>query len=207
MKTVICTIRHGQTDYNVNMRYAGTTDILLNDIGISDTIVASQKLNDLNVKYDVVISSSLQRAIQTAKLLTKHSRIVQTPLCNERNYGRMQGRTAEEVRSIKPKIKYMEVGNDTHSLNPPGGESFQELRTRAESFYNFIFTNYWEQNILVVSHGVFLQQFHGVLEGKNWKDSLAIKVPYLNLTLFRLDATKLVEFVTFPLCSRDNHNW
>lgn len=48
-------------------------------------------------------------------------------------------------------------------------------------------------SILVVSHGVFLQQFHGVLRGKNCIESLADWVSNLEMTSFTFSGNRLLE--------------
>ena len=69
VETEIYTIRHGHTAFNEGKRYAGSIDVPLNDNGIKSTIAASEKL--AGYKFDVVITSTKKRAIQTAELLFK----------------------------------------------------------------------------------------------------------------------------------------
>jgi len=128
--TRITTIRHGQTAYNVERRYAGSIDVPLNEKGIEDAKNASIRL--LDYEFDVVVTSGLKRAIQTAELLVaeRNLPIVQNALCNERDYGKMQGLNYIEVEEINPRILYFKLNNDFHSLNPPGGEDFPTLRKR-----------------------------------------------------------------------------
>lgn len=204
--TIINTVRHAETDYNKDKRYAGTTDIPLNKAGIRDTLDASKKL--IGMKFDLVITSTLKRAIKTAQLLLNEN-IPTFPcqLCDERNYGKMQGLSEDEVKLIKPKIKYIEVGGNYHSLNPLKGEMFEELRERAQQFYRFIFREYQGLNILVVSHGVFLQQFHGLIQGKSWIESLAIYVPPAELTSFYFNGSRLHSVKRIKLVDRNQICW
>jgi 2,3-bisphosphoglycerate-dependent phosphoglycerate mutase len=190
---VIHTMRHGETEFNRQKKYAGSTDISLNNKGIRDTVEASQKIKEF--KFDVVITSALKRSEETARLLLgEDTPIVKCDLCNERNYGGMQGLTSAEVESIIPRIKYIRVGGDYHSLNPPGGESFQALRSRARRFHTFVFQHYRGLNILIVSHGVFLQQFHGILKGLTVTESLGSMVGNLEITSFYFDGkNRLLE--------------
>ena len=90
-----------------------------------------------------------------------------------------------DVEHIRPPIHFIKAGGDFHSLNPPEAETFEELRARSEAFYEYIITHFMGQNILVVSHGAFLQQFHGLLRGKDWIESLGTSVSNLELTTFR----------------------
>jgi broad specificity phosphatase PhoE len=81
--TRILTIRHGQTVYNLEKRYAGSIDIPLNEKGIEDAENAAIILKDYD--FDIVITSKLKRAIQTAELLVagRNIQVIQNKLCNE----------------------------------------------------------------------------------------------------------------------------
>jgi len=99
------------------------------------------------------------------------------------------------------------LGGVNHSFNPPQGETFEELRQRARQFYRFVFRGYQGLNVLVVSHGVFLQQFHGLIRGKSWIESLASYPPNLELTSFRLKASRLLGESSIKLSDRKEISW
>ncbi|MBN1163661.1 MAG: histidine phosphatase family protein [Candidatus Krumholzibacteriota bacterium] len=200
IKTVIHTIRHAETTYGEESRYAGTMDVPLNEKGRRDALAAVEKLPEKD--FDVVITSSKKRAIETASLLLKGNiPLIQTGLCDERNYGEMEGKTWDEVKTMDPPILFIPVGNDTHSVNPPRGEPFEDLRERAKKFRQFIFDNHEGSNILVVSHGVFLQQFHGLLRGLSCIESLAAGVRKLEYNSFYFQDRKLVKETSRQLSS------
>jgi len=204
---IICTVRHGQTGFNVQQRYAGSLDIPLNTVGVKDTLEAAKTLGSLGLGIQVIVSSALRRSIQTAEILSQGQPVIRCPIANERNYGEMQGKTVDQVKLLCPPIEYLQSGNDTHSLNPPGGESFPELRDRAEKFYDFLKQHFGSSSILVVSHGVFLQQFHGVILNTTWQDSLALEVPNLCLTCFRFLNGVLIRVTKHPLCIKPQNSW
>lgn len=197
--TRILTIRHGQTLYNLEKRYAGSIDIPLNEKGIEDAENASFKLKEYD--FDIVITSNLKRAIQTAELLIagRNIQVIQNKLCAERNYGMMQGLNYIEVEEIKPRILYFKLSNDFHSLNPPRGETFPALRRRAKLFSQFIFQNYTGSNILVVSSSAFMQQLHGLFRGADCMESLRDEIHNLECTTFTFNGRKLIEEMTVSL--------
>lgn len=204
--TIVSTIRHGETDFNRQRRYAGTLDVPLNGAGIRDTVDAASKMN--GTRFDAVITSTLRRSIQTARyLFGKDIKTVQTHLCCERNYGGMQGMTEDEVKAMRPKIMYIHEGGDYHSINPPGGESFEELRQRAESFFDFVLDNYEGKKVLVVSHFTFLQQFHGLIKGRDWITSLGESIGNLQFYTFSLQGNRLIGEETVPLLAGKQSNW
>jgi broad specificity phosphatase PhoE len=205
--TRILTIRHGQTVYNLEKRYAGSIDVPLNEKGIEDAENAALKLKDYEL--DIVITSRLKRAIQTAELLIdgRNIQIIQNKLCNERNYGMMQGLNYIEVEEIKPRIKYFKLNNDFHSLNPPDGETFPALRRRAKLFSQFIFQNYIGSSILVVSSSGFMQQLHGIFRGTDCMESLRNDIHNLECTTFTFNGRKLIEEMTVSLDRKNSASY
>jgi broad specificity phosphatase PhoE len=198
MHTVISTIRHARTRFGEERRYAGTLDVPLSPRGKREARQAAAGLD--GPAFNVVVSSTLVRAVDTARLLVGPSRrIVRCPYCNERNFGAMEGRTWEEVRRFRPRILFIKVGGDQHSVNPPGGEPFEQLWGRANKFRTFLFRHYRGSKILVVSHGVFLQEFHGVLRGKSCIESLSEWVTNLEMTSFSFEGNRLVGESKFHL--------
>jgi broad specificity phosphatase PhoE len=190
--TSISTIRHAQTTYGEQRRYAGAIDVPLSESGIRDARMAARHLE--STPFDVVVSSALNRALETARLLVgDRDNIRQTPLCNERNFGAIQGLTYDEVKQLDPPLLFIKVGDDTHSVNPAGGEPFEVLWDRAKKFRNLLFREHCGLRILVVSHGVFLQMFHGVLRSSTCIESLAYYPLTLQLTTFTFSGRRLLE--------------
>src|SRR5512138_1907940 len=103
VETIIHTIRHGHTNYNAEKRYAGTVDISLSDKGVKDCLQVTPILAQYS--FDVVVTSTMKRSIETANLLVPaHRRVIQTPLCNERGFGIMEGHTWDEILKFDPPI-------------------------------------------------------------------------------------------------------
>ncbi len=95
------------------------------------------------------------------------------------------------------------VGNDLHTVNPSGGEPFEDVWQRANTFQQFLFENYEGKNILVISHGVFLQLFHGLLRGRNCIESLASYPSNLELYRFHFCDNHLMGEKVVRLCDKD----
>ena len=206
VETTIHTIRHTQTAYNVDRRYAGTIDVPLSEAGIRDAREAASKL--AGVTFDVVVTSTLKRTIDTAHLLVDGKvPVVHSKLCDERNFGVMEGLTWDEVQTLEPRVLFVEVGNDLHSVNPQGGEPFEEVWERAKRFRRVLFREHRGSSILVISHGVFLQMFHGVLRGLSCIESLAVYPSNLELATFRFSGNRLIEDRLVRLGSVEHVRW
>ena len=205
-ETTIHTIRHGSTEYNAEKRYAGTIDISLSEKGISECRKAAGKLAGYH--FDVVVTSKLKRAVETANIMID-GRVptVRSALCNERNFGIMEGHTWDEILRFDPPILLINVGNDLHTVNPARGEAFEDVWLRAKKFRRFIFSNYSGRSILVISHGVFLQMFHGVLRDLNCIESLAFFPSNLELAIFKFSGERLAEEKTDKLLEIQAPRW
>lgn len=200
IETQIHTIRHAHTSYNAEKRYAGTIDVSLSEKGIREASGAASRLKQLGTGFDVVVTSTMKRSIETAHLLLLDgAQFVQSKLCDERNFGIMEGHTWEEVQTFEPRILFVRVGDDLHSVNPQGGEHFEDVWERAKKFRRFLFGKYRGKSVLVVSHGVFLQMFHGVLKGSSCIESLAVYPANLELASFCFSGNRLQEVRTAKL--------
>jgi broad specificity phosphatase PhoE len=206
IQTIVNTLRHAHTTYNSEKRYAGTIDIGLSERGIREAEFASVILRKTN--YDVVITSELRRAYDTAKIMMDgHAPIVKSKLCNERNFGIMEGMTWEDVKQLVPPVLMIKVGNDLHTVNPKGGEPFEDVWDRAKKLKQLIFREYYGKNILLVSHGVFLQMFHGIMRGVTCIESLAFYPANLELASFIFDRYRLVEEKVWKLAGEEDVSW
>ena len=185
--TLISTIRHGLTELNRDKRVGGHTDVPLLEVGRRQAEEA--RANFEGTPFDLVISSPLQRAIETAVIVTGVARqdLLIEPLCIERFFGEMEGLTRPQVEARFPQIVYLQIDHIGNSLNPPGGESYEALRRRAEQFLDQILATYSGQRIVISSHQAFMQQLHGLLWGRDPFDSLRVDLLNLELNQFQLD--------------------
>ncbi len=91
--------RHGQTDWNIENRFQGHSDIPLNSVGHYQAEHAAKILNAMNPTR--IVASDLIRAQQTAEKLSNLSNIsIETdPRLRETNGGNWEGKTGEENRA------------------------------------------------------------------------------------------------------------
>ena len=185
-ETLVSTLRHGLTELNRDKRVGGRLDVPLLEAGRQQARQAQLRFG--GTPLDVVISSPLQRAVETAVIVTgwPAERILIDPLCLERSFGEMDGLTREQVEARFPEIRYLQIDHIGYSLNPPGGESFEALRARAQHFFDQLLAQHQGKRILVSSHQNFLQQLHGLILGRNPFDSLRTDLLNLELNQFHL---------------------
>jgi probable phosphoglycerate mutase len=192
VETIIHTLRHAQTTYGAEQRYAGSIDAPLSAKGVADCAKAAPMIDRL--RPDIVVTSTMERAVETARLVGHEpSSCIRTSLCNERRYGILEGRTWQDVQALDPPVLFVEVGNERHSVNPSGGEPFEDVWQRAREFRRVVLDQYEGRTILVISHSTFLQMLNGVLRGSNCIEALATPIASLDLTTFRMAGAVLLE--------------
>ena len=93
-------VRHGQTDWNVEGRMQGHTDIPLNSKGVQQAFAALERLR--TAKIDVLVASPLMRAVQTALILAEG---LEVPVyfdaqLKERSFGSFEGQITADVMAM-----------------------------------------------------------------------------------------------------------
>ncbi len=91
-------VRHGQTDWSVEGKHTGRTDVPLNDEGESDARSLHSRLSER--EFGLVLCSPLQRAVRTAELAGLHPEIDDDLV--ELDYGPEEGRTTDQARETRP---------------------------------------------------------------------------------------------------------
>lgn len=151
-KTTIGLLRHGQTNWNIDFRLQGITDIPLNETGIEQARVAGQVLAESGAAgqtWDLILSSPLSRARDTAVMVGEAIGIPGVSieeLLLERSFGEAEGLTHEEW-----KAKY----DDTNHV--PGGETLEQLEARAWVLLQRLLDHHEGKRVLTVSHGALIR--------------------------------------------------
>ena len=140
-------VRHGQTEMNAQSLYFGKLNPPLNDLGISQAYQAKEKL--LDIDYDIIYSSPLERAKQTAEICNYLDKeIIFDSNLEEINSGIFEGLTFKQISEKYPnEVKKME--EDWKSFNYVIGESPKEMFQRAVSFLK---TLDFSKNNLIIAH-------------------------------------------------------
>ena len=148
-------VRHGETIWNVENRVQGITDIPLTDQGRLDATLLKDLVKDINI--DVVISSPLGRAIETAKILTDGKLPINTDdRIKERDWGLNEGANIDEV----DRWDCWDVILNTRVQNI---ESIQDFMYRVSNFLEDIKVRYKDKNVLVVTHSAVIRVIHYML--------------------------------------------
>lgn len=148
--------RHGETNWNLEKRIQGSTDIELNERGIEQ----AQELVPLLSKFDleVIFSSDLKRASKTGEIVANALKIplLQDERLREANFGDAEGKTVEEIIELYGSDlweNFRHMKKDKADIRFPGGESRLESVMRMRSVIDQIIKDPNYQRVGIATHG------------------------------------------------------
>lgn len=151
-------VRHGRTNWNDLKKVQGTADIELNDEGIEQAEITAKLLE--NEKIDLIISSPLIRAVQTAEIINvvHKCNIICDERITERDYGEFEGLNKEE-------FNFIDFWTYSKNLRYNSAENIQDFFKRIFDFLDEIKEKYNDKTILIVIHGGVSVAVNSYFEG------------------------------------------
>jgi len=148
--------RHGQTDWNVAMRWQGSTDIPLNETGLKQAELLAQKMAIYPIKS--IYSSPLLRAAKTADTVAKKFNIpvMYSKDLEEMRLGEWEGLTHAELL-VNHKENFEQWDKDPEFIASPNIESHMGMQTRAFAAFESI-CHAENEDTLIVSHGAWINR-------------------------------------------------
>ncbi len=139
--TTLLLARHGETDWNRELRVQGTSDTELNELGRRQAAELARQLDRAEV--DAIYASDLRRARETAEIVaaTTGHEVRLDPGLRERDFGSWEGLTREEI----------DARFGDHEQHD--GETYEEVRARVLASAHRIVAAHPGETVLVVSHG------------------------------------------------------
>jgi 2,3-bisphosphoglycerate-dependent phosphoglycerate mutase len=101
--TMLVLLRHGESEWNAGGLFTGWVDVSLSERGASEAVSGGTLLREAGIQPDIVHTSVLTRAIQTANLALEAAGLLWLPVrrswrLNERHYGALQGKNKAQTR-------------------------------------------------------------------------------------------------------------
>lgn len=159
---MIYLVRHGQTDWNIEKKTQGYTDIPLNENGRKQAQILAKSIS--NLKIDRIISSDLLRAKETAEIINERfgKNISLDERIREINYGVLEG---------VPRDTLTQDTWDIFNTKPEElkAESKIHIYDRIKSFFDDLQDS--KENILIVTHGGALRMIMYYAENRNEFDN------------------------------------
>jgi len=154
-------IRHAESAWNATGRWQGQADPPLSERGRSQAEAVAADL--VTTRFDVLISSDLTRALETARVIGHAAGI--EPLVDGRlrelDVGTWAGLGREEIARVDgDRLKRFESGDP--DVHPGGGESRREIRQRVRRALADLAARHVGRRVAVVTHlGVIRALLHG----------------------------------------------
>jgi probable phosphoglycerate mutase len=165
----IIAIRHGETSLNGENRLTGWQD---DDLTAKGWDEARAVANSLDVDFELIVSSTLLRAVSTARTIAaKHPcRIVSDPNLRERNFGSLNGKSWEEIEAETGKdLRHLDVDLMAYDYRPYGGESVEGVTARVKEFLRSACQLAEGRDFVAVTHGGVIKLLYTLLESEGRK--------------------------------------
>ena len=179
-------MRHGQSQWNLENRFTGFKDVELSPLGIEEAKISGQNLAKAGISFDVVYTSTLKRAYNTAEIALKEAGqgdlvavMIKHDDLRERDYGDLTGLNKDETKK-KYGEEQVHIWRRSYDVQPPAGESLQDVvENRVRPYYEAVIKPQLDagKNILVAAHGNSLRALL-IIIGENTPENInAIEIP------------------------------
>jgi 2,3-bisphosphoglycerate-dependent phosphoglycerate mutase len=217
MTSTLILLRHGNSDWNQRNLFTGWVDVRLSDQGIAEAMRAGELLAESGLTPDILYTSVLTRAIQTANLALEVSDRLWIPVkrswrLNERHYGALQGKDkAQTLEEYGPDLfqtwrrsfdvppppladdaEYSQVNDERYA-----GIDGEVPRTESLKLVIDRLLPYWESDItadlrqgktvLVTAHGNSLRALVKHLDGISDEEIAELNIPTGIPLVYELD--------------------
>ena len=147
--------RHGETVDNANQIMQGQTQGQLNETGRRQAAQLREQLSGVSI--DVIVSSDLNRAVETAEIVAEGRglAVVTTPLLRERDWGSFTGRYIPDLKG---------------EVWPDDIETQEALLRRAGECLCYLREHYAGKTVLAVGHGIINKAIQAVYYGKQMNE-------------------------------------
>ena len=176
-------VRHGQSEWNEKNLFTGWENPGLTEKGVNEARNAGMLINNLNIKFDHLFTSVLDRAKLTGTIILENINqkdidIIENKALNERFYGDLQGLNKDECRQ-KWGAEQVQIWRRSYDVGPPGGESLKETGERVLPYYlGEIYPLILDgKNVLVAAHGNSLRSLIKHLDKLSADEIVKLEIP------------------------------
>ena len=132
-------LRHGESDWNSKGLFTGWVDVPLSGTGAEEARTAGGLLRDAGIRPDVLYTSVLTRAIQTANIALEVAELLWLPVrrtwrLNERHYGALQGKDKAQTRQEFGDEQFM-TWRRSYDVPPPPLDDSDPLSPASDPRY------------------------------------------------------------------------
>lgn len=180
-------IRHGETNANDNKLIQGWTDNPLNEVGINQSRRLQTFFMTVGERFDVVLSSPLKRAYDTAKFALSHVKdlnIIVDYHFMERDFGVFEGKDALSMLPVILEKNFTYKGYEDDKI----------LLKRIENGLIHIYEKYEGKNIIIFCHSHVIKSFLIMADPKKYNYRTFIDNASIHKLTYDGDKLKVLEF-------------
>lgn len=184
-------VRHGETDWNVQKRIQGTTDVPLNENGLRQANELADKLIEGDYKIDRAYTSPQIRAqvtARTAAVAIGVDCIVLKDLA-EMDLGQWEGDSWPNIEEVYGEV-YHYWNSHRRYVRTPGGECYNDVLKRTFRALEYIM-KHETGNVLVVSHSAIMLSMRCYLAGLCMDDETMLDFRAKNAEVVEIDAEEI----------------
>jgi broad specificity phosphatase PhoE len=149
-------VRHGESVWNKEGKVQGSQNPVLSKKGKQQAELLARRFEDIINNIEVIYSSPLVRAYETAKIITRYNEnipIYTHDALREIELGEWEEKTIEKIKKQYPGM-LEKWYSEPLSVKVPGGETILEFKHRVTDVLDNIVKKHYHQNkVLVVTHG------------------------------------------------------
>ena len=217
MTYTLILLRHGESEWNAKNLFTGWVDVELSDKGRAEAVSGGTQLKDAELLPDILHTSLLRRAINTANAALNECDRHWIPVkrswrLNERHYGDLQGKDKKQTKEQYGEEQFMlwrrsydtpppEIADD-NEFSQAGDPRYADLgdaMPKTECLKDVVarMIPYWESDIvpdlkdgktvLVAAHGNSLRALVKHLDGISDADIAGLNIPTGMPLVYRLD--------------------
>ncbi|MFZ5426379.1 MAG: 2,3-diphosphoglycerate-dependent phosphoglycerate mutase [Thermodesulfobacteriota bacterium] len=132
-------VRHGQSQWNLENRFTGWTDVPLSPLGEREALAGAKALKEAGCSFDLCFTSYLKRAVKTLDIILEEMDLMWLPVSkswrlNERHYGALQGLNKAET-AAKYGEEQVFVWRRSYDVRPPALEDDDPRHPRFDPRY------------------------------------------------------------------------
>jgi 2,3-bisphosphoglycerate-dependent phosphoglycerate mutase len=193
-------VRHGESEANAANIFTGWSDPPLTHRGADEARELAHRLAQASISIDVIFSSSLQRAIESAEIARDELglgkvKVETSQALNERDYGELTGLNKQQTVE-RYGADQVHRWRRSWAEAPPEGESLRDTAARVLPFYiHAILPNVMRgRSVLVMAHGNSLRALCMALEGLSTKQVEELEIATGSCRLYLLAAdTSIIQ--------------
>jgi probable phosphoglycerate mutase len=189
--TELLLIRHGETDYNRELRFQGHVDVPLNATGHAQAARLAERL--AAEALDAVVMSDLRRTQETAAPLLQRAALAARPdpLWREQAFGVLEGVEVPKVRDSHPELWAAWTRHEADHA-PPGGESYRQFHARVlQALEALRATHAGARRLAVFTHGGVLDMVWREVHGLPLAGPRACAIPNTGINRLRWTGGRL----------------